>query len=142
MKAETRTAQVFNLNTKMFFSNNAILSIHESQNSSPGKLLLHTHFTFDLRQDKETSCHYLTITIIWCLAKKKKRISDKIVSQAKSKDCNSIPVFSHNDLPWQLLKQYNNELSRVDLDTLNTTHTNIPKIKEGRLGAQVGRGRR
>lgn len=46
---------------------------------------------------------------------------------------------SHNDLPWQLRKQFNNQLNNVDLYTLNTTHTNIPKIKEGRLGAQVGR---
>lgn len=47
--------------------------------------------------------------------------------------------FSHNDLPWQLRKQFNNQLNKVDLYTLETTHTNIPKVKEGRLGAQVGR---
>ncbi|TKS70249.1 Dipeptidase 1 [Collichthys lucidus] len=45
-------------------------------------------------------------------------------------------IDGHNDLPWQLRKQFNNELNKVDLNTLNTTHTNIPKIKEGRLGAQ------
>ncbi|XP_061598056.1 dipeptidase 1 [Cololabis saira] len=45
-------------------------------------------------------------------------------------------IDGHNDLPWQLLKQFNNELNEVDLHTLNTTHTNIPKIKQGRLGAQ------
>lgn len=45
--------------------------------------------------------------------------------------------YRHNDLPWQLLKQFNNQLTDVDLNKLNTTHTNIPKIKEGRLGAQV-----
>uniref|UniRef100_A0A8C6SB89 Dipeptidase n=1 Tax=Neogobius melanostomus TaxID=47308 RepID=A0A8C6SB89_9GOBI len=33
-------------------------------------------------------------------------------------------------------KQFNNQLSKVDLNTFNETHTNIPKIKAGRLGAQ------
>ncbi|XP_075310063.1 dipeptidase 1 isoform X3 [Odontesthes bonariensis] len=45
-------------------------------------------------------------------------------------------IDGHNDLPWQLRKQFNNELNKVDLHTLSTTHTNIPKIKQGRLGAQ------
>lgn len=45
-------------------------------------------------------------------------------------------IDGHNDLPWQLRKQFNNQLNKVDLYTLSTTHTNIPKIKEGRLGAQ------
>ncbi|XP_060924614.1 dipeptidase 1 [Limanda limanda] len=45
-------------------------------------------------------------------------------------------IDGHNDLPWQLLKKFNNELNLVDLNTLESTHTNIPKIKEGRLGAQ------
>nr|XP_019935258.1 PREDICTED: dipeptidase 1 [Paralichthys olivaceus] len=45
-------------------------------------------------------------------------------------------IDGHNDLPWQLLKQFNNELNKVDLNNLKTTHTNIPKIKAGRLGAQ------
>ncbi|XP_075877087.1 dipeptidase 1 [Nelusetta ayraudi] len=45
-------------------------------------------------------------------------------------------IDGHNDLPWQFRKQFNNKLSEVDLYTLSTTHTNIPKIKEGRLGAQ------
>ncbi|XP_020488148.1 dipeptidase 1 [Labrus bergylta] len=45
-------------------------------------------------------------------------------------------IDGHNDLPWQLRKQFNNELNKVDLHTLNSTHTNIKKIKDGRLGAQ------
>uniref|UniRef100_A0A3P8TLX7 Dipeptidase n=1 Tax=Amphiprion percula TaxID=161767 RepID=A0A3P8TLX7_AMPPE len=45
-------------------------------------------------------------------------------------------IHGHNDLPWQFRAQFNNELNKVDLHTLSTTHTNIPKIKEGRLGAQ------
>uniref|UniRef100_H3B5M1 Dipeptidase n=1 Tax=Latimeria chalumnae TaxID=7897 RepID=H3B5M1_LATCH len=42
----------------------------------------------------------------------------------------------HNDLPWQLLQQFNNQLSKVDLNNLNSTHTNIPKLKEGHVGGQ------
>uniref|UniRef100_A0A3P9KYP8 Dipeptidase n=1 Tax=Oryzias latipes TaxID=8090 RepID=A0A3P9KYP8_ORYLA len=45
-------------------------------------------------------------------------------------------IDGHNDLPWQLRMQFNNQLNKVNLDTLETTHTNIPKIKKGRLGAQ------
>ncbi|XP_054626878.1 dipeptidase 1 [Dunckerocampus dactyliophorus] len=45
-------------------------------------------------------------------------------------------IDGHNDLPWQLRKLFNNQLNQVELNTLETTHTNIPKIKKGRLGAQ------
>ncbi|XP_068178995.1 dipeptidase 1 [Antennarius striatus] len=45
-------------------------------------------------------------------------------------------IDGHNDLPWQLRKQFNNQLEKVDLYNLETTHTNIPKIAAGRLGAQ------
>ncbi|XP_076012430.1 dipeptidase 1 [Genypterus blacodes] len=45
-------------------------------------------------------------------------------------------IDGHNDLPWQMREQFNNQLNKVDLNTLTTTHTNIPKIKEGKLGAQ------
>ncbi|XP_030582339.1 dipeptidase 1 [Archocentrus centrarchus] len=45
-------------------------------------------------------------------------------------------IDGHNDLPWQLRNQFNNQLNKVDLNTLATTHTNIPKIKAGRLGAE------
>ncbi|XP_066504105.1 dipeptidase 1-like [Hoplias malabaricus] len=45
-------------------------------------------------------------------------------------------IDGHNDLPWRLRLKFNNQLSSVDLYTLKDTHTNIPKIKEGRLAAQ------
>ncbi|XP_076879581.1 dipeptidase 1 isoform X1 [Brachyhypopomus gauderio] len=45
-------------------------------------------------------------------------------------------IDGHNDLPWQLRLRFNNNLKSVDLYTLNSTHTNIHKIKEGRLAAQ------
>uniref|UniRef100_A0A8C6MLC6 Dipeptidase n=1 Tax=Nothobranchius furzeri TaxID=105023 RepID=A0A8C6MLC6_NOTFU len=45
-------------------------------------------------------------------------------------------IDGHNDLPWQLRGQFNNQIKELDLHTLSTTHTNIRKIKQGRLGAQ------
>ncbi|XP_007937428.1 dipeptidase 1 [Orycteropus afer afer] len=47
-------------------------------------------------------------------------------------------IDGHNDLPWQLLKISNNQLrdERTDLNSLKNTHTNIPKLKAGFVGAQ------
>lgn len=47
----------------------------------------------------------------------------------------------HNDLPWQLLKLFNNQLllPASNLTQLNSTHTNIPKLNTGHVGGQVGR---
>uniref|UniRef100_A0A8C4K1D8 Dipeptidase n=1 Tax=Dromaius novaehollandiae TaxID=8790 RepID=A0A8C4K1D8_DRONO len=44
----------------------------------------------------------------------------------------------HNDLPWQLLKRFNNQLGlpEANLTLLNGTHTNIPKLRSGRVGGQ------
>lgn len=48
----------------------------------------------------------------------------------------------HNDLPWQLLKLFNNQLQdpRANLTSLAHTHTNIPKLRAGFVGAQVWSG--
>ncbi|XP_042371564.1 dipeptidase 1-like [Plectropomus leopardus] len=61
---------------------------------------------------------------------------DPHMTRAKQLMSETPLIDGHNDLPWQLRKQFNNQLNNVDLNTLDTTHTNIPKIKEGRLGAQ------
>ncbi|XP_044283767.1 dipeptidase 1 [Varanus komodoensis] len=47
-------------------------------------------------------------------------------------------VDGHNDLPWQLLKLFNNQLSlkNASLTELQATHTNIPKLRAGHVGAQ------
>ncbi|XP_055754848.1 dipeptidase 1-like [Salvelinus fontinalis] len=45
-------------------------------------------------------------------------------------------VNTKDDLPWQMRMKFNNQLNTVDLYTLNNTHTNIPKIREGRQAAQ------
>ncbi|XP_051057373.1 dipeptidase 1 [Phodopus roborovskii] len=47
-------------------------------------------------------------------------------------------IDGHNDLPWQLLKLFNNKLndSKANLNTLLETHTNIPKLRDGYVGGQ------
>ncbi|XP_004377828.1 dipeptidase 1 [Trichechus manatus latirostris] len=47
-------------------------------------------------------------------------------------------IDGHNDLPWQLLNMFNNQLldKRADLNTLTGTHTNIPKLRAGFVGGQ------
>ncbi|XP_050167231.1 LOW QUALITY PROTEIN: dipeptidase 1 [Myiozetetes cayanensis] len=47
-------------------------------------------------------------------------------------------IDGHNDLPWQLLKRFNNQLRvpAANLTLLNDTHTNIPKLRRGHVGGQ------
>ncbi|KAL8195103.1 UNVERIFIED_CONTAM: dipeptidase 1 (renal) [Gekko kuhli] len=47
-------------------------------------------------------------------------------------------IDGHNDLPWQMLRRFNNQLSlpAADLYQLQGTHTNLPKLKTGHVGAQ------
>lgn len=47
-------------------------------------------------------------------------------------------IDGHNDLPWQLLNLFNNQLQdpKANLTTLSGTHTNIPKLKAGFVGGQ------
>lgn len=61
---------------------------------------------------------------------------DTFLTRAKKLMTETPLIDGHNDLPWQFRKNFNNQLNKVDLNTLATTHTNIPKIKEGHLGAQ------
>ncbi|KAM6250565.1 LOW QUALITY PROTEIN: dipeptidase 1 [Spheniscus humboldti] len=47
-------------------------------------------------------------------------------------------IDGHNDLPWQLLTRFNNQLGlpEANLMLLNDTHTNIPKLHRGHVGGQ------
>lgn len=63
-------------------------------------------------------------------------VADDLKEQALKLMADTPLIDGHNDLPWQMRNLFNNQLNTVDLYTLNTTHTNIPKIKEGRLSAQ------
>ncbi|KAM8877067.1 dipeptidase 1 [Synchiropus picturatus] len=77
----------------------------------------------------------LSVALFWvCLSLTESQ--DVFLTRALKLMSETPLIDGHNDLPWQLRKQFNNQLNRVDLHTLSTTHTNIPKIKEGRLGAQ------
>uniref|UniRef100_A0A8C2DDL7 Dipeptidase n=1 Tax=Cyprinus carpio TaxID=7962 RepID=A0A8C2DDL7_CYPCA len=63
-------------------------------------------------------------------------VADDFKEQALKLMADTPLIDGHNDLPWQMRSLFNNQLNMVDLNKLNTTHTNIPKIKEGRLSAQ------
>lgn len=44
----------------------------------------------------------------------------------------------HNDIPWQLRKNYMNRMENVTLDKNNPEfHTDIPRLRKGGVGAQV-----
>ncbi|XP_068267489.1 dipeptidase 1 [Nyctibius grandis] len=47
-------------------------------------------------------------------------------------------IDGHNDLPWQLLRRFNNQLGlpEANLQLLDGTHTNIPKLRRGHVGGQ------
>jgi membrane dipeptidase len=50
-------------------------------------------------------------------------------------------IDGHNDLPWSIRENYENDLDRVDLNgdtrALSTPlHTDIPRLRRGRIGAQ------
>ena len=50
---------------------------------------------------------------------------------------------SHNDFPWQMYKRFNNAIEDFDFakdlrDVQPAFNTDIPRLKEGLLGAQVG----
>ena len=52
------------------------------------------------------------------------------------------PPLSHNDLAWRIFADDHNVLDRVDLNRgmqgiWNITHTDIPRLLQGQLGAQV-----
>ena len=48
----------------------------------------------------------------------------------------------HNDLPWQMYKNEHNVLANIDLNSdmrlrWNISHTDIPRLRQGQVGAQV-----
>lgn len=64
--------------------------------------------------------------------------ADEFLDQAKRIMKNTPVIDGHNDLPWQLLKRFNNQLQnpKADLNNLADTHTNIPKLRAGYVGGQ------
>ncbi|CAL1539767.1 unnamed protein product [Lymnaea stagnalis] len=45
-------------------------------------------------------------------------------------------IDGHNDLPWQYRSHVNNSVWRVDLNSWPEVHTDIPRMRRGKLGAQ------
>ncbi|XP_038139660.1 dipeptidase 1 [Cyprinodon tularosa] len=74
--------------------------------------------------------------VLWSSCWATSPTQDTFMNRARDLMVGTPLIDGHNDLPWQLRKQFNNQLNKVDLNTLNTTHTNIPKVREGLLGAQ------
>ncbi|TRY71457.1 hypothetical protein DNTS_011729 [Danionella cerebrum] len=74
-------------------------------------------------------CLVLCVFTFFCLADELKERALKLMTETPLVD-------GHNDLPWQMRSLFNNQINNVDLHNLNSTHTNIPKIKEGHLSAQ------
>ncbi|XP_060694127.1 dipeptidase 3 isoform X2 [Hemiscyllium ocellatum] len=68
-------------------------------------------------------------------------LSTRLVAQRSKKVIELMEsarlIDGHNDLALQLRRYFNNNLTAVDLKTLNKTNTNINKLKEGNVGAQV-----
>ncbi|KAF6077300.1 dipeptidase 1 [Phyllostomus discolor] len=64
--------------------------------------------------------------------------ADRFQEEAKKIMQASPLIDGHNDLPWVMLKRFQNQLGskEADLNHLANTHTNIPKLKAGLVGGQ------
>ncbi|XP_066204560.1 dipeptidase 1 [Saccopteryx leptura] len=64
--------------------------------------------------------------------------ADQLREEAERIMRNTPVIDGHNDLPWQLLTKFNNQLRHegANLTRLNDTHTNIPKLRAGFVGGQ------
>lgn len=77
--------------------------------------------------------------VIWCLWPLLAICASDTFREQAEVIMKTTPVIDgHNDLPWQLLTLFNNQLQKpeADLNTLLETHTNIPKLKAGLVGGQ------
>ncbi|XP_048461928.1 dipeptidase 1 [Rhincodon typus] len=72
---------------------------------------------------------FLLCVYAFCSADQYRQRAEKLMKETPLID-------GHNDLPWQLLLRYHNQLSKVDLNKLNETQTNIPKLRTGLVGGQ------
>ncbi|KAM6176939.1 dipeptidase 1 [Erethizon dorsatum] len=75
----------------------------------------------------------------WCLWALVAACAGQTLREQAERIMQTTPVIDgHNDLPWQLLTKFNNQLQdkSANLSTLNSTHTNIPKLRAGLVGGQ------
>ncbi|CAH1780218.1 unnamed protein product [Owenia fusiformis] len=77
------------------------------------------------------------------LSKRQADNTDGSTSLQRARDIlsNNPLIDGHNDLPWQYKKQANNSVESIDLEQSlkgiwSPTHTDIPRLREGRVGAQ------
>ncbi|XP_069824517.1 dipeptidase 2-like isoform X2 [Dendropsophus ebraccatus] len=66
---------------------------------------------------------------IWCS-------TDDLSERAENLMKSNPLIDGHNDLPLQLRIRYKNRISKIDLRTIDTTKTNLHKLKTGHVGAQ------
>ncbi|XP_053305547.1 dipeptidase 2-like isoform X2 [Spea bombifrons] len=77
------------------------------------------------------------ITWIFCILPFISSFNDGHIKEQAVNLMKKFPLIDgHNDLALQLRKMYNNRLSKINLRTLNSTRTNLEKLKAGRVGAQ------
>lgn len=89
---------------------------------------------------KKFSLHLLTITMLVSCASVQAQDRDDYRDEA-IEILESVPLFDgHNDTPWQYRNRVGYKFSELDFyDTTqleNPMHTDIPRLKEGRVGAQ------
>jgi membrane dipeptidase len=66
-------------------------------------------------------------------------LSKKNVNQQASIDelLSEVPLIDgHNDLPWQMFTRRQNKLETIDLYNWTEVHTDIPRLRTGRVGGQ------
>lgn len=88
--------------------------------------------------EQDTICQYSYNEVNHCLGKYYHNTPHPWLSSF-SWLCNCLMfLFRHNDIPWQLRKNYMNQMENVTLDKSNPAfHTDIPRLREGKVGAQV-----
>ncbi|KAJ8042266.1 Dipeptidase 1 [Holothuria leucospilota] len=83
----------------------------------------------------------LAIVIAVPLSNRSKRTADKNRRLAEQWMSETPLIDGHNDLPWFLKKNHDNRLEDIDLSInlkgqYDVSHTDIPRLREGKVGAQ------
>ncbi|EGD75135.1 dipeptidase 1 [Salpingoeca rosetta] len=66
-----------------------------------------------------------------------KKLPSDPTARAEALLSANVLIDGHNDLPWQMYKQFNNHLERVNLNKhVPSTQTDIPRLRQGKVGAQ------
>ncbi|OWK56743.1 Dipeptidase 1 [Lonchura striata] len=81
----------------------------------------------------------LTLALVLALVLALPSTGEQHLEEAERIMSTTPVIDGHNDLPWQLLWKFNNQLRlpAANLTLLNDTHTNIPKLRQGHVGGQM-----